>query len=78
MKMLAAAMAGFGGVISEGGASMMVGGNIRGSMRVLSTATVLETGKDNFDVAIELSVILLALTFLVNWGLTAIQRRRRA
>lgn len=76
--MLAAAMAGFGGVNSEGGASMMVGGNIRGSMRVLSTATVLETGKGNFDVAIELSVILLALTFLVNWGLTAIQRRRRA
>jgi tungstate transport system permease protein len=77
LPMLAAVMAGFGGVISEVGASMMVGGNIRGSTRVLTTATVLETGKGNFDVAIALSVILLGLTFLVNWGLTAIQQRRR-
>jgi len=75
LPMLAAVMAGFGGVISEVGASMMVGGNLRGSTRVLTTATVLETGKGNFDVAIALSVILLALTFLVNWGLTAIQQR---
>ena len=60
LPMLAAVMAGFGGVISEVGASMMVGGNIRGSTRVLTTATVLETGKGNFDLAIALSVILLA------------------
>ena len=78
LPMLAAVMAGFGGVISEVGASMMVGGNIRGSTRVLTTATVLETGKGNFDVAIALSVILLLLTFLVNWALTAIQQRRHA
>lgn len=78
LPMLAALMAGFGGVISEVGASMMVGGNIRGSTRVLTTATVLETGKGNFDVAIALSVILLAITFLVNWALTWIQQRRRA
>jgi tungstate transport system permease protein len=78
LPMLAAMMAGFGGVISEVGASMMVGGNIRGSTRVLTTATVLETGKGNFDIAIALSVILLAITFLVNWALTAIQQRRRA
>ena len=78
LPMLAAVMAGFGGVISEVGASMMVGGNIKGSTRVLTTATVLETGKGNFDVAIALSVILLLLTFLVNWALTAIQQRRRA
>ena len=77
LPMLAAVMAGFGGVISEVGASMMVGGNLRGSTRVLTTATVLETGKGNFDVAIALSVILLVLTFLVNWGLTAIQQRAR-
>jgi tungstate transport system permease protein len=77
LPMLAALMAGFGGVISEVGASMMVGGNIKGSSRVLTTATVLETGKGNFDVAIALSVILLAITFLVNWALTWIQQRRR-
>ncbi|HEV8310846.1 MAG TPA: ABC transporter permease [Methylomirabilota bacterium] len=78
LPMLAALMAGFGAVISEVGASMMVGGNIRRQTRVLTTATVLETGKGNFDVAIALSVILLGLTFLVNWALTYIQQRRRA
>ena len=77
LPMLAAVMAGFGGVISEVGASLMVGGNIKGSTRVLTTATVLETSKGNFDVAIALSVILLLLTFLVNWALTWIQQRPR-
>jgi tungstate transport system permease protein len=77
LPMLAAVMAGFGGVISEVGASMMVGGNIKGSTRVLTTATVLETGKGNFDVAIALSAILLLITFLVNWALTWIQQRAR-
>jgi tungstate transport system permease protein len=78
LGLLAALMAGFGAVISEVGASLMVGGNIRGQTRVLTTATVLETGKGNFDVAIALSTILLALTFLVNWALTWIQQRGRA
>ncbi len=78
LPMLAALMAAFGAVISEVGASLMVGGNIRGQTRVLTTATVLETGKGNFDVAIALSVILLALTFLVNWALTWVQQRGRA
>ena len=59
LLLLAAIMAGFGGVISEVGASMMVGGNLLGQTRVLTTATVLETGKGNFDVAIALSIILL-------------------
>src|SRR2546428_268561 len=68
-------MAGFGGIISEIGASMMVGGNIKGQTRTLTTAMVLETGKGNFDVAIALSLLLLVLIFLVNWGLTAIQQR---
>ena len=76
LPLLAAMMAGFGGVISEVGASMMVGGNLKGSTRMLTTATVLETSKGNFDIAIALSVILLAITFLVNWALTAIQQRR--
>lgn len=75
LPLLAAVMAGFGGVISEVGASMMVGGNIRGQTRVLTTATVLETGKGNFAVAIALSLILLLLTFAVNVLLTRIQQR---
>jgi tungstate transport system permease protein len=77
LLLLAALMAGFGAVISEVGASLMVGGNIRGETRVLTTATVLETGKGNFDVAIALSVILLGLTFIVNWALTTLQQGRR-
>jgi len=76
LPMLAAIMAGFGGVISEIGASMMVGGNIKGQTRTLTTAMVLETGKGNFDVAIALSILLLALVFAINWALTAIQQRR--
>ncbi|MEK7385441.1 MAG: ABC transporter permease [candidate division NC10 bacterium] len=76
LPMLAAVMAGFGGVISEIGASMMVGGNVKGQTRTLTTAMVLETGKGNFEVAIALSVLLLVLVFLVNWALTSIQQRR--
>jgi len=75
LPMLAAVMAGFGGVISEIGASMMVGGNIKDQTRTLTTAMVLETGKGNFDVAIALAVLLLALIFLVNWILTTLQQR---
>jgi tungstate transport system permease protein len=78
LPMLAAVMAGFGGVISEIGASMMVGGNIKGSTRTLTTAMVLETGKGNFEVAIAFALLLLALVFAVNWALTTIQQRRRA
>jgi len=76
LPMLAAVMAGFGGVISEIGASMMVGGNVKGQTRTLTTAMVLETGKGNFEVAIALSLLLLVLVFLVNWALTSIQQRR--
>lgn len=76
LPMLAAVMAGFGGIISEIGASMMVGGNIKGQTRTLTTAMVLETGKGNFDVAIALSILLLTLVFLVNWLLTVLQQRR--
>ena len=76
LPMLAAVMAGFGGVISEIGASMMVGGNIKGQTRTLTTAMVLETGKGNFDVAIALALLLLVLIFAVNWALTSIQQRR--
>jgi tungstate transport system permease protein len=77
LPLLAAIMAGFGGVISEVGASIMVGGNIKGYSRVLTTATVMETGKGNFDIAIALGIILLLLAFLVNLMLTQIQQRQR-
>ncbi len=75
LPLLAAVMAGFGGVISEVGASIMVGGNIKGYSRVLTTATVMETGKGNFDIAIALGIILLILAFLVNLLLTLIQQK---
>ncbi|HEY7647999.1 MAG TPA: ABC transporter permease [Methylomirabilota bacterium] len=78
LPMLAAVMAGFGGIVSEIGASMMVGGNIKGQTRTLTTATVLETSKGNFDAAIALSILLLALVFGVNWALTSIQQRRQS
>lgn len=74
LPLLAALMAGFGAVISEVGASMMVGGNIKGHTRLLTTAIVMETGRGNFALAIALSVILLAVAFLINFGLTAIQQ----
>lgn len=77
LPLLAAIMAGFGGVISEVGASMMVGGNIKGYTRVLTTATVMETGRGNFDRALALGLILLALSFGVNYLLTIIQQRQR-
>jgi tungstate transport system permease protein len=77
LPLLAAVMAGFGGVISEVGASIMVGGNIKGYSRVLTTATVMETGRGNFDVAIALSIILLLLCFAINYILTRIQQRER-
>src|SRR6266508_4527060 len=77
LPLLAAVMAGFGGVISEIGASLMVGGNLLGHTRVLTTATVMETGKGNFDVAIALSLLLLAISFGVNYLLTLIQQRAK-
>lgn len=76
LPMLAAVMAGFGGIISEIGASMMVGGNIKGQTRTLTTAMALETSKGNFEVAIALALLLLLLVFAVSWVLTTIQQRR--
>jgi tungstate transport system permease protein len=75
LPLLAALMAGFGSVISEVGASIMVGGNIRYQTRVLTTAIVLETSKGNFEIAIALGILLLVITFLVNYALTWIQQR---
>ncbi len=77
LPLLAALMAGFGSVISEVGASMMVGGNIKGQTRVLTTAIVLETSKGDFDKALALSALLLIITYLINLALTLIQQRGR-
>ena len=77
LPLLAAVMAGFGGVISEVGASIMVGGNIKGYSRVLTTATVMETSRGNFDIAIALGIILLLLAYFINLILTHIQQRER-
>jgi tungstate transport system permease protein len=78
LGLLAAIMAGFGAVISEVGASMTVGGNLRGSTRVLTTAIVTETGRGNLPVALALGLLLLALSFGVNLLLTLIQQRQRS
>lgn len=78
LGLLAAIIAGFGGVVSEVGASMMVGGNIKGMTRVLTTATVMEVSKGAFDIAIALSLLLLLLAYIVTAFLTSIQQRRSA
>jgi tungstate transport system permease protein len=76
LPLIAAVIAGFGAVISEVGAAMMVGGNIKGETRVLTTATVLEVGRGHFDTAIALSFVLLGLTYLVTLALAVLQRQQ--
>lgn len=78
LGLLAAVMAGFGGVISEVGASAMVGGNIKGQTRVLTTATVMEVSKGNYDIAIALSFVLLVLSYSVVAFLTFTQNKRKS
>ena len=77
LGLMAAVIAGFGRVISEVGASMMVGGNIKGETRVLTTATVMEVGKGNFDMAIAISLVLLLAAFAVVVLLTWLQHGGR-
>jgi tungstate transport system permease protein len=75
LGLLAAVMAGFGAIVSEVGASMTVGGNLRGSTRVLTTAIVTETSRGDLPVALALGIVLLLLAFLVNALLTMLQQR---
>ena len=77
LPLLAAVMAGFGAAVFEVGAAMMVGGNIAGETRVLTTAAVLETSKGNLALAVALGLILLLLAFPVNLVLTLAQQRGR-
>ena len=72
---VAAVVAGFGGIISEVGAVMLVGGNIQGQTRVLTTAIVLETNKGNFGLALALGLILLSFAFLTNFVILRLQGR---
>jgi tungstate transport system permease protein len=77
LPLLAAVMAGFGAVISEVGASMMVGANIKGQTQVMTTAIVDATSRGEFDLAIAFSVLLMVLVYLVNFVLTTIQQRSK-
>ncbi len=74
---IAAVLAAFGGIISEVGAAMLVGGNIEGRTRVLSTAIVLETRRGDFGLALALGGVLLLLAFVVNAGLLRLQATPR-
>jgi tungstate transport system permease protein len=78
LGLLAAVMAGFGAIVSEVGASMTVGGNLRGSTRVLTTAIVTETSRGDLPLALALGCLLLGLAFAVNLLLTLVQQRRTA
>lgn len=78
LAVLAAVIAGFGRLVAEVGAVMIVGGNIRHQTRVLTTATVMETQMGNFDTAIALGLILLALSFMINLALTLLQQHKAA
>jgi tungstate transport system permease protein len=76
LGLLAAVVAGFGAVISEVGAVMLVGGNIAGHTRVMTTAIVVETRKGNFATAMALGLVLLTIAFTVNLALTFAQQGR--
>jgi tungstate transport system permease protein len=73
----AAILAAFGSIISEVGAVMLVGGNVEGQTRVLTTAIVLETRKGNFALALALGIILLTVAFAANLALFHLQNWRR-
>ena len=77
LSLVAALAAGFGAVISEVGAVMMVGGNIKGQTRVMTTAIVLETRQGEFALAVALGVLLLLLAALFNWLFTWVQQRAK-
>ncbi len=70
-----ALVAGFGAIISEVGAVMLVGGNIAGKTRVLTTAIVLETRQGNFLFALQLGIALLIIAFIINFAVVLIQEK---
>ena len=78
LGLLVAIMAAFGAIVSEVGASMIVGGNLERSTRVLTTAIVTETSRGALERALALGLVLLVLAFFVSLTLTVIQQRPRA
>jgi tungstate transport system permease protein len=77
LGLLVSVMAAFGGVVSEVGASMIVGGNLERTTRVLTTAIVTETSRGEVERALALGLILFGLSFAVNLALTLAQQRHR-
>lgn len=74
----AALLAGFARAVSEVGAVMIVGGNIQYKTRMMTTAISLETGKGNYDTAIALGIVLLAISFFINSLVYSFQGRRKS
>lgn len=74
---MAAVIAAFGRVMAEVGAILIVGGNIAGYTRVMTTTIALETDKGNFELALALGVIMLSLSLLINSALHFVQKRGR-
>ena len=74
--LIAAVVAGFGRIIGEVGASMMLGGNIRGYTRNIPTAIALETSKGEFSLGLALGFILLAVALIVNFLLRFLQQKK--
>ena len=72
---LSAIIAAFGRVMAEVGAILIVGGNIAGYTRVMTTTIALETDKGNFELALALGIILLAISFSINFLLHAVQNK---
>jgi tungstate transport system permease protein len=75
VAIFAAVIAGLGRILAEVGAAMMVGGNLRDETRILTTSIVMEVSKGNFDVALALSFILMAIAFIITFILTFLQQR---
>ncbi|QSV45756.1 ABC transporter permease [Geobacter benzoatilyticus] len=72
---MAAVITGFGRVIAEVGVAMMLGGNIRGYTRTMTTAIAMETGKGEFALGLALGLILMTVALVVNMALNALQQR---
>lgn len=71
---LAAIITGFGRAIGEVGAAMMLGGNIEGFTRTMTTAIALETSKGDFELGLALGILLLSIAFIINFMLSWLQR----
>ena len=75
LAVLVAILTGFGRAIGEVGAAMMLGGNIEGYTRTMTTAIALETSKGEFELALALGIVLLMIAFILNFALSWINRR---